>query len=73
MDREPRAEGTRPESLTAAFVAERASGERGPTLPLWTTDEKQGVGVLFRSHFATISSIGSVADSPRRAADRLLR
>jgi len=29
MDRERRAEGTRPESLTAAFVAERAS-EQGP-------------------------------------------
>jgi hypothetical protein len=27
---------------------------------------------MFRSHFATISASGSVADSPRRAADRLL-
>src|SRR5207244_5579523 len=32
----------------------------------------KGEGVLFWSHFATISAIGSVAESSRRAADRLL-
>ena len=60
------------EPPACAFGKERAFRLKCDWLSLGTTDENQEAGVLFRSHFATISSIGSVADSSRRASDRLL-